>query len=233
MLLTILWWWKNVGLSCSWKIFKLITNRIKKIPKTPEQFLKNPGIKIWGKSLPKFGKISEIWPELWNLIEILKFGQKGGVKSTTPDDKIRLQDDSRFGIGCRTRVVLCFRCVSDCFRSFQIVSDYFYLKFQIFYQVTDFLPNFRISTKFQNFNQIRDLHQILEFQPNFGISTKFRNFHQISEYPTHFEISTKFQNFHQITKFGPNFGNHTKFWNFYQISESWPNFGLYVKSKGN
>ena len=30
-----------VGLSCSWKIFKLITNHIKKIPRNPEQFPKN------------------------------------------------------------------------------------------------------------------------------------------------------------------------------------------------
>ena len=43
-----------VGLSCSWKMFKLITNRIKQTyPKEKSRTIsKNPGIKIWGKSRP-------------------------------------------------------------------------------------------------------------------------------------------------------------------------------------
>ena len=55
----------------------------------------------------------------------------------------------------------------------------------------EFLPNFRISTKFQN------LVQILESPPNFRISTKFQNLDQISESQP-FRILTKFQNFNLL-----------------------------------
>ena len=71
-------------------------------------------------------------------------------------------------------------------------------------------PNFEISTKFWNFNQM------LEFQPNIGISTKFGDFNQISEYWPNFG-------------FLPTFGIFTKFWNFNQISEFQPNFRISIK----
>ena len=41
--------------------------------------------------------------------------------------------------------------------------------------------------------------------PNFKISTKFQNFDQISKFQPNFEISTKFQNLSQISKFQPFF----------------------------
>ena len=61
-----------------------------------------------------------------------------------------------------------------------------------------FLQNFRISTKFQNFNQIS------EFWPNFIILTNFSNFHQISSFSQNLRILTKFWNSDQILEFQPN-----------------------------
>ena len=55
------------------------------------------------------------------------------------------------------------------------------------------------QTEFHNFNQISD------FQPNFRISSKFLNFNQISQFWPNFTILTKFHNFDQISEFRPNF----------------------------
>ena len=79
-------------------------------------------------------------------------------------------------------------------------------KFQDFNQISGFRPNFRISTKCQDFDQISG------FRPNFRILTKFPGF------GPNFRISTKFQDFIQISGFQPNFRNLTKFQNFKQIS---------------
>ena len=80
-------------------------------------------------------------------------------------------------------------------------------QFHNFNQISQFQPNFTISTKFHNF------HQLSQFPPNFTISTKFHNFDQISQFPPNFTISTKFHNFNQISKFQPNFKISTKFQN--------------------
>ena len=47
----------------------------------------------------------------------------------------------------------------------------------------EFLLNFKISTKFQNVDQIS------EFQPKFRSSTKFQNFNQISEFQLVFLVN--------------------------------------------
>ena len=52
-----------------------------------------------------------------------------------------------------------------------------------------FQQDFRISTKFQDFNQI------LGLQPNYRILTKFQDFNQISGFQPNFKISTKLQDF--------------------------------------
>ena len=56
-------------------------------------------------------------------------------------------------------------------------------------EFSEFWPNFRSLTKFQNFDQIS------QFQLNFRISTKFQKFDQISEFEQDFRIWTRFRNF--------------------------------------
>ena len=70
------------------------------------------------------------------------------------------------------------------------------------------LPNFTISTKIHNFDQIS------QFIPNFTISTNFHIFHQFSQFPPNLTISAKFHNFYKISQFIPNFTIFTKFQNF-------------------
>ena len=60
---------------------------------------------------------------------------------------------------------------------------------------SQFWPNFTISVKFHNFDQI------LQFWPFFTISAKHHNFNQLSQLRTNFTISTKFHNFNQISQF--------------------------------
>ena len=66
-----------------------------------------------------------------------------------------------------------------------------HVKFHIFNQISQFPPNFTISTKFHNFNQK---------------STKFHNFDQISQFRPNFTMSTKFHwslcaSFNAVRKF--------------------------------
>merc|ERR1712212_278454 len=79
--------------------------------------------------------------------------------------------------------------------------------------ISEFGPDFRIWTRFQN------LDQISEFQPDFRISTRFQNLDQIYEFGPDFRIWTRFQNFDQISEFGPDFRISTKSQNLDQISE--------------
>ena len=59
--------------------------------------------------------------------------------------------------------------------------------------------NFRILTKFWNFDLIS------EFWPIFTILTKFHKYDQISHFLTNFTIVTKFHNFDLIPQCWPNF----------------------------
>ena len=57
-------------------------------------------------------------------------------------------------------------------------------KFLNFKQISEFWPNFWISNKLQNINQIsefQNFNQTLGIQPNSRISTKFRNLYQSRE----------------------------------------------------
>ena len=69
-------------------------------------------------------------------------------------------------------------------------NNIFFTKFQNFYQISKFLPNFWITTNFFNDDKISEL------QPYLWITTKFHNFNQISEFQPNFGISIKFHNFH-------------------------------------
>ena len=57
-----------------------------------------------------------------------------------------------------------------------------------FNPISQFPPNFTISTKFHNFHQISQ-------------SQKIQNFNQISQHSPNFTIPTKFHNFHKIAQF--------------------------------
>ena len=72
------------------------------------------------------------------------------------------------------------------------------LQFHDFDQHSQFWPNFRTLTKFQDFNQIS----------KFRILTKFNNFDQISEFRPIFRIVD------QSSQFWPKFTIFTKFHNF-------------------
>ena len=68
-------------------------------------------------------------------------------------------------------------------------SWFFSHNFRILIIFLEFQPDFRISTKFQNFNQLWNFPQISEFQSDFRISTKFPNFNQILKFQPNFDWS--------------------------------------------
>ena len=72
-------------------------------------------------------------------------------------------------------------CVSGWWR-YQLNSSWWYKSsktFQDFDQILGFWPGFRISNKFQDFDQTSGFNQISGFWLNFRILTKFQNFDQI------------------------------------------------------
>ena len=76
-------------------------------------------------------------------------------------------------------------------------------KFQNFYHISQFWPNFTILTKYHNF------YQILHFWPNFTTLPKFHNVDKIVRFWQNFTIMTNFQNFDQIWQYWPNFNYQT------------------------
>ena len=72
--------------------------------------------------------------------------------------------------------------------------------------------NFRILTKFQDFDQVSG------FWPNFRILTNLQDFDQISGLWLNFRNLSKFQDFNQISGFLPNFRIWTNFQDLDQFS---------------
>ena len=85
---------------------------------------------------------------------------------------------------------------------------------------SSFWPNLKKNPKFQKISKFQFFSKIFQ---NFRISTKFQNFNQISEFWPNFIILTNFSNFHQISSFSQNLRILTKFWNSDQILEFQPN----------
>ena len=136
---------KFVGLFCSWKIFKLITNRIKKNLKNSRTFSKKSRdknmrqipSKIWSSfrnlaGILKFDQNSKIWSKIWNSAKNLK------TEIWDLRSDLKLNDNWRQLVCCTTlRVELWVSCFiphlsgrfSDFWKTFRFLED-----FQVFGQ---------------------------------------------------------------------------------------------------